>query len=252
MREGLPSEMKPLFPDGRQALRSLLRAAPLLAFDYDGTLAPIAVDVRQAVLDDAMAEALRALFRCHPCAVVSGRSRRDLRTLMRGLKPVMLFGNHGMESRTADPRARRWARMVRGVSEVLAPLARVPGVSIEDKRLSLSIHFRTAPEPARASAAIQRAAARLDGVRLIHGKAVVNVLPADAPDKGTAVVEAMARAGCQRALFVGDDLTDEDAFALHPALPVLGVRVGRLASSRAAFYLRRQADVLSLVRRLAG
>jgi trehalose 6-phosphate phosphatase len=95
---------------------------------------------------------------------------------------------------------------------------------------------------------VHRAADALEGVRVVRGKNLVNVLPAHFPTKGDAVRRLVQRLGCRRALFVGDDITDEDVFALPQRL-VFGVHVGH-GPSRAAWRLATREDVDVLLERL--
>src|SRR5262249_13350631 len=83
----------------------------------------------------------------------------------------------------------------------------------------------------------------LPGARLIGGKQVLNVVPVGAPHKGDAVLAAMRHNHCRHALFVGDDITDEDGFALGPQRGGLVVRVRRRAASGARLYLASQGHV---------
>jgi trehalose 6-phosphate phosphatase len=85
-------------------------------------------------------------------------------------------------------------------------------------------------------------------VRLVGGKHVLNVLPADAPHKGLALERERARLGCDTAIYLGDDETDEDVFALRQPGRLLAVRVGRRTSSAAAYYVRTQRDVDRVLR----
>ena len=98
----------------------------------------------------------------------------------------------------------------------------------------------------------RRRRARWATVRLIGGKQVVNILPAGAPHKGLALERARARLGCDTAVYVGDDETDEDVFALDRPGRLLGIRVGRKRSSSAASYVRAQAEIDRLLRAAPG
>ena len=124
------------------------------------------------------------------------------------------------------------------------------GIVIEDKTYSLSIHYRAAPHRKAALVAIADATRDLTGVRLVGGKMVVNVLPAGAPTKGVALERARRLLGCDCALYVGDDDTDEDAFGIVDRDKLLGIRVGALTRSRAQFSLTRQHDIDRLLRQL--
>ena len=76
------------------------------------------------------------------------------------------------------------------------------------------------------------------------------MLPAGAPDKGLALVRARSRSGCDTAVYLGDDETDEDVFRLDQPGQLLTVRVGRRRDSAAAYYIRRQAEIDRVLRSL--
>jgi trehalose 6-phosphate phosphatase len=167
---------------------------------------------------------------------------------VRGLGIVEVIGNHGGEPGDAPvrprPEVRRWLPLLR---EGLAPLA---GVTIEDKGLSLAVHYRFSPDKAVARARIRAMAAALGETRLLGGEQVLNVLPAGAPHKGQALEHIMARLGLETAVYVGDDETDEDVFTLGRPGRLLGIRVRRRAGSAAECYIRTQAEIDVLLRRL--
>ena len=121
------------------------------------------------------------------------------------------------------------------------------GVFFEDKHSTLSVHWGHARgrAAARAQRAVYEAANQLQGTRLLPGKRVLNVLPHDFPTKGDAVRALVARLGCDAAMVLGDDVTDEDAFALGAPL-VFGVHVGQ-GPSLAPWRLASQAEVDALL-----
>jgi len=222
----------------------------LLAFDYDGVLAPIVRDPSGARMSPRTRALLRRLSRRFPLAVVSGRSLAKLRRVMGTVAPY-LVGNHGAEYlRTTRPPA-ALLRRVRGWEEqLLAEVGHLRGVSLEHKRSTFAVHCAHAPDRRRAGRAVLRAARALRGVRLIPGKNLVNVLPSSFPTKGDAVERLLRQLGCRRALFVGDDVTDEDVFAL-PARRVLGVHVGT-GPSGARWRLATRDEVDLLLERLVA
>jgi trehalose 6-phosphate phosphatase len=117
-------------------------------------------------------------------------------------------------------------RQVRGWRRQLeAQLAGVPGIYFEDKRSTLAVHYGLARSWRRAQQAAYAAANQLTGTRLVAGKKVLNVLPRQFPNKGDALRSLLARLELDAALYLGDDVTDEDAFAVGAPL-VLGVHVG--------------------------
>jgi trehalose 6-phosphate phosphatase len=93
-------------------------------------------------------------------------------------------------------------------------------------------------------------AGTLQKARTIQGIEVVNIVPSDAPHKGMALERERARLCCDTAIYVGDDETDEDVFALDQPGRLLGIRVGRKKNSRADFYLEAQEKIDDLLRLL--
>ena len=121
-------------------------------------------------------------------------------------------------------------------------------IEFENKEYSLSLHYRKARRKRAARAEIERAIARLaPGVRAISGKCVVNILSAATPHKGDALLRLRAEAGMDTALFVGDDLTDEDIFSLDQPGRLMTIRIGASRTSAAAFYLRNQLEIDALL-----
>lgn len=230
--------MKDLLASANEyVLAQLSWSNALLAFDYDGTLAPIVEEPDRACMRARTQDLLTRLARVYPCIVISGRSQEDVARRVRAIGVHAVIGNHGLEPwRRTDVFAQR----VRSWLPVLEGLGDLEGVCIEDKYFSLAIHYRGAPGKKAARAAILKSASRLDGVRIIGGKDVVNLVPLGAPHKGTALQAQRDSLGCDTALYVGDDETDEDVFAMDDPGRLLSVRVGATARSRAAFFLRDQ------------
>lgn len=229
----------------RATVARFLDGRVLLAFDFDGTLAAIVRDPARAGLRATTRRWLGQLAAVGPCVVISGRARADVTARLEGLGVRAVIGNHGLER---GPAPAAWRRLVAAWREDLAAVvAAQPGVVLEDKRLSLALHYRRAPDRARARRAILRAVARLPRARVLGGKAVVNVLPDRSGHKGAALEREMRRLGCPRALYVGDDQTDEDVFRLARQERLLTVRVGRSARSAATYCLRSQGQVDALL-----
>ena len=237
-----------LAPAGRDELRRFARSRTLVAFDFDGTLAPIVTDPDRAAMRPSTRRLLEGVARAYPCVVISGRSRDDVGRRLRGVPLAGVVGNHGLEPWHAESRATRGVR--RWIPLLEEELAAIPGVAIEDKGLSIAVHYRQCRDKAKARARVLAAATRLGPARLLGGKQVLNILPTGAPHKGQALERARTRLRCETAVYVGDDETDEDVFALGRPGRLLGIRVGRKRGSSAAFYVRTQADVDRLLRRL--
>jgi trehalose 6-phosphate phosphatase len=180
--------------------------------------------------------------------VISGRSRDDVAGRLRDIPIALVSGNHGLEPWAEQ---RQYVRQVKGWIDRLGPrLASHAGVSIEDKTYSISIHYRAAADRKQALRAIHHASNDLRGARLIGGKLVVNILPDGAPTKGAALERARRQLACEKALYVGDDDTDEDAFGIVDRTKLLGVRVGATERTRARYCLTRQRDIDRLLRQL--
>ena len=245
--------MKPLFTlEGRAALAAMVRARPLLAFDFDGTLAPIVARPHDARTPLAVARRLARLAEAMPVAVITGRTVADVSTRL-GFAPRFIVGSHGMEDAGA-PLSRHWAEVLDPLRTRLkarrGELARY-GVTVEDKHFSLALHYRLAPNPERAREAIEAALREtVADVGVGEGKCVVNVVPRGAPDKGDALLTLAVRCGADAGLFVGDDDNDEAAFAKAPPGWVT-VRVGPAPlRSRAAYYLDGPTQLPSMLQTL--
>ncbi|HEX7508695.1 MAG TPA: trehalose-phosphatase [Polyangia bacterium] len=220
----------------------------LLAFDFDGTLAPIVRKPEAAAMRRRTTMLLAELARHYPCAVISGRSRADVMKKVEEIPLRALFGNHGMEP---SPNPRAWRRLAaRWQAQLAAALPTIPGMVIENKGVSLAIHYRLARARGAVRRLVLQAAADLHGTRIVEGKMVVNVLPAGGPDKGTALVSLRKRLRCQCAVYIGDDDTDEDVFALAKQERLLGIRVGRSRRTQAAYYVPSQTAIDRLLRKL--
>jgi trehalose 6-phosphate phosphatase len=225
----------------RDALERFVCSRVLLAFDYDGTLAPIVDDPERATMRTTTRALLRQIARRFPCVVISGRARADALRRLRGVGAVEVVGNHGIEpwqiSQPGRLAVRRWQ------PTLARRLARFPGVRIENKVFSVAVHYREAREKQKALIAIRRTAYGLGGIRLIRGKQVVNLIPRGAPHKGIALEKARVRFGCDTAIYVGDDVTDEDVFGLDEPDRLLTIRVGRKRDSLASYFLWDQGEI---------
>jgi trehalose 6-phosphate phosphatase len=245
-----------LSPDHRDVLEQFAWSNVVLAFDYDGTLAPIVDEPERAMMRDSTRLLLEELTGFYPCIVISGRSQSDALKRLRGVGIHEVIGNHGIEPWRSNDRmiaeVQRWQPILE------RHLAEIGGVVVEDKGFSVAIHYRQSREKKKALEVISGAVRALGEVRVIGGKQVVNVLPAGAPDKGTALLRSRARLHCDTAIYIGDDETDEAVFSLDQPGQLLAIRVGQRPASAAAYYVRAQTDVdelleiLAEIRRAAG
>jgi trehalose 6-phosphate phosphatase len=234
-----------LSPAGQPVLFHIARHRPLLAFDFDGTLAPIVEDRGDAELRPRTRALLRTAALLYPCAVVSGRARADVAARVDDIPLVAIVGNHGAEPGFGPVDAYLRLRVEGWISVLREALGGARGVELEDKRLGVALHHRAAPSWSAARRRILAAVAALPGAHVTLGRAVVNLTPDDAPTKADAVAEVVRRVGANGAVYVGDDHSDEDAF--RSGLLDIAIRIGRTARSAAPWYVPTQEDVDALL-----
>ena len=222
----------PLDHDLLVAIDALATARRLLvASDYDGTLSPLVDDPSTAVPLAPAIDALRRLAELPDThvALVSGRSLADLRRLSGLTGVAALVGSHGSEFETGrieglDDDA---SVLLDEVAELLGSIAAdVVGARVERKPASVAFHTREVAVvvvPDAIDRVLAAAGAR-PGVSVKHGKDVVELTVVDT-DKGSALRRLRRSFGADAVLFVGDDLTDEDAFTVLADTDV-GVKVG--------------------------
>ena len=239
-----------LSPAGERLLAQLSWSRVLLAFDFDGTLGPIVAQRGAAKMRPRTAALFAQVCELYPCAVISGRGRRDVSARLGEANVKYVVGNHGLEPGADLASVERLMARARPLLEkALAPSG---GVDLEDKRYSLAIHYRASREKRLARAAIQAAVAALPmRLRIIPGKLVVNLLPSGAPNKADALLQLRAKANSDTAPYVGDDVTDEDVFELDQPGRLVSVRVGRSSTSAAPWFLPGQRDIDVLLGKLA-
>lgn len=239
--------MKPLFsPEGLRSLRILTHSRALYAFDFDGTLCRIVRDPMKAAPQDTTLALLRKLQHQAPIAILSGRRVTDLRGRL-GFTPAHLIGNHGLEG---GPRESRILGTARNTSATWKRQLEAAGLHVEDKEFSLSLHYRRSRNRRRARLRVMRATRGLSPrPRIVPGKCVLNLVPPGAPHKGTALATLLKTTGFDSALYVGDDVTDEDVFSTA-GRHVLTVRVGESTRSQARYFIRRQAEIDRLLQAL--
>jgi len=232
----------------RPILTQLARERTLCAFDFDGTLAPIAERPDQAGMRARTRRLLARLAALYPCVILSGRARAEVLAKLGGVRVERVIGNHGAETAAIQTKTRR---QVGKWKEALEPAIRsLPGIWVEDKGFSLAVHYRQSPRKAAARRRIVEASRKLERVRVYGGKQVINLVMSGAPGKGDALASEQERLRCAWVLYVGDDENDEDAFALGGN--TIAVRVGRKRHSNAGYFLRSQAEIDELVELLVS
>jgi trehalose-phosphatase len=202
--------------------------APAIFLDYDGTLTPIVERPEDAHLSPDMKEALRSLAALAPVTVVSGRDVSFVVTEV-DLPDVIYLGSHGFDIVTPEGvtlstgREDEFAGFLGSLDAVEAAsrerLADIPGANVERKKYAVAVHYRQVAEadvPA-VEAVVDELLGTYTDLRKSGGKKVFELRPDIDWDKGRAVrwtIEALGLAdGSTLPVYIGDDLTDEDAFA---------------------------------------
>ena len=223
------------------AVSARLRQAErvLLLFDYDGTLTPLAPRPEDALLPDKVGSLLGSLVAQprYVVGIVSGRSLSDL-AILAGIPGMIHAGNHGMEISGAGLSfVHPGAKAARGIldtaeRQLSEALGTIPGVLVEHKGLTLTVHYRGVPEMRTAeveSVVNESLSPQVNSgvLRLTRGKMVVEVRPGVAWDKGKAIEKI--RDDCKDSplpVYFGDDRTDEDGFGVVQDLGGIAVFVG--------------------------
>jgi len=233
--------------------------------DYDGTLTPIVDRPDLARLSDEMRSALVRLAEAWPTTIVSGRGREDVEEMV-GIVGLDYAGSHGFD--IAGPRTGNGLRLqvaeglvpaiASAAEEIRGTTSDIPGVLVEDKKYSLAVHYRLVedarvPEVERA---VDEALAKRTGLRKTRGKKIFELRPDIEWDKGRAVLWLLEALGLDEEgvvpVYVGDDVTDEDAFRALEGRGV-GILVSELPRATAARYaLQDPREVRELLVRLSN
>jgi trehalose 6-phosphate phosphatase len=246
--------LKPLMqflPEVDDRIQSANRIA--LFLDFDGTLAPIVPDPSTAELSPVVREALQRVVERESIVttIISGRAVEDLYVRIR-VDNVIYSGNHGLEIfgrglRFVEPEADARREHLRRLTELLmGRLRHIPGVLVEDKGLTTSIHFRQAAEadvPAIEEAVRASVASAGAWFRLGTGREVFEIVPRTGWHKGAAVkwILRNLKEGDSLPIYIGDDNSDEDAFAVLPE--GVTIRVGGQPATCAQYGVPGPAEV---------
>ena len=236
-----------VWPRVSQKLRQAGRV--LLLFDYDGTLTPIADRPDLAVLAQGTKALLSRLSRDERfiLGIISGRSLDDVRGKV-GLGGLVYAGNHGLEIQgpglefTHSAAEKLRGTLGRVYARLRMELADAPGVILEDKGLTLSLHYRLTPreyvDNVEEMFAATVAPFLAEGqVEVARGKKVLEVRPRVPWNKGTAIAKiSETYAGSAVTVFFGDDVSDEDGFAVVQEGEGIAVMVGPAGQPSQAMY----------------
>lgn len=224
-------------PDASEALAGLAGRHPAVFFDFDGTLSDIVDDPDSATPVAGATAALQKLATQCPVAVLSGRDLADVAKRV-GVPGIWYAGSHGFELTAPDgghhqndEATAAIPLLERAADELRDQLGAIPGVVVEHKRFGVAVHYRNA-ERGRVGEALAavRAAGRRDGLRVTTGREVIELRPDLDWDKGKTlrwVLDHLHRAGSRTLtpVYLGDDITDEDAFDAIAGGDIQGVPI---------------------------
>ena len=218
----------------------------VVAFDFDGTLAPLVDVPDRATMPASTRRLLTAVARRYPVAVISGRARRDVSQRLGGVPVAHVTGSHGLEPWGQKPEVRLQVRTwVRRLADAFGD---VSGLAIEYKGYSLTVHYRHVRGKAQIARAVRQLVRTLPGARVLGGIQSLALVPIDSPHKGVALQQVRRLVGCDTAIFVGDDETDEDAFGADVPERLLAIRVGLRRRSKARYCVMSQHEVDAVLR----
>ncbi|MBY0442376.1 MAG: trehalose-phosphatase [Mycobacteriaceae bacterium] len=247
-----------------QVIGVIAERLPMMCLDYDGTLSDIVADPEAATLVAGAAQVLRQLATQCPVAILSGRDLADIHTRV-GVPGIWYAGSHGFELIGPDGSRHQYDAacaaldvLTDAAAELANQVGQIPGARVEHKRFAVAMHYRNvAPDRvAEVVAAAHRQGVRR-GLRITSGRKVVELRPDVDWDKGTALTwigERMHQAGPVLPVYIGDDLTDEDAF---DAVRLTGIGIVVRHSedgnrpTAASFTLNSPAEVGEFLRRVS-
>ncbi len=257
--------MRYVFPDLKRIKKDLEGKYLFLFLDCDGTLAPIADTPDEAVIPQKTKSLLGLLSqkKNYSTAIISGRAMGEIKKII-GLKNIIYSGNHGFQ--IEGPGIKRELAVPRGYKKILQRikvelkknLSGVKGTFVEDKKLSLALHFRLAgkrhlpfiKDAFRKSTILYLAKNK---IKISSGKKILEIRPPVHWDKGKIVSWLLARQASMLKnnnilpIYIGDDLTDEDAFRELKGKG-LAIFVGKPANSKADYYLNNTEEVTEFLR----
>lgn len=222
----MPQSIPDFFSKTEEIKSRLQDKALFLFLDYDGTLTPIVDTPDKAIISDEMREMVVRSAAEHKTAVVSGRATDDVRSKVK-VDGIYYAGSHGFEIVGPDgnvhqnPEAAKIRKSVQVIhAELSERLAHVEGSLVEDVKYTISVHYRLVSDAdfPQIKAAVAAVLEKHPDFRRTSGKKVFEVRPKIDWDKGKAVEwifdELNFDPGKHIAVYIGDDTTDEDAFAV--------------------------------------
>jgi trehalose-phosphatase len=248
-----------LFADWDVIRSRFSRASRVALFlDFDGTLAPIRSRPESVSLAGSVRNLLKRITQSGACvAVITGRGLADVRRRV-NLGGVWYAGSHGYF--LLDPKGRRYSLLtkqqhtnIQSVLRSIRPaLCSIPGIQIEPKDATISVHYRRAkPSAVRSALVLVHQAVKSNrGLKLMHGKKIWEILPAARVNKWTAARFILRKQFSSRRglllFYLGDDTTDEAVFRKMKGISVV---VGKKKATAARYFLRSHLEVKQFLRR---
>lgn len=248
MRVQRPYQELPDAADKKNRLIDRLADFKIAIFlDYDGTLTPIMAHPEEALLADGMRRALAVCAGKATVAIVSGRDKNNIQDLV-NLPQIIYAGNHGFDIEGVGEMPIRYQAGVDFIpvlwqffEEIQAVLCGISGVRIEFKKLSVAVHYRNVGEDSeqRVIGLTQKMVGQYATLSIIAGKKVLEIRPNIDWNKGRAVEWIVEKLNLKQPdiciIYIGDDITDEDAFRTLSD-PSVGILVGHHAEKTYAHY----------------
>ena len=207
--------------DNLDILSKIIDCSPFgFITDIDGTISPSSSDpMHIAVPAENLLNLARIVPRFALVAVISGRATAEIRNLI-NIPGIRYYGHYGMEwdesgSMVVHPDAVSYLPDVRSVAAMIGEITHLEGLVVQDKGLTISLHYRRSPDPARTRDQIYSWLSRCPaaaGLRIIEEKMVVGILPPVAYDKGNALSKLIDDHSLKGAIFLGDDTADVPGF----------------------------------------
>ncbi|NGX15335.1 trehalose-phosphatase [Wenzhouxiangella sp. XN24] len=241
--DGLLFSELPLDPSQRKSFLDCLGDRSVALFlDYDGTLTPIVDRPEDAVLSAETRHVLRKAADRHTTAIISGRDLPELKSLV-DLEGLVYAGSHGFDielpdgRRKSPPAAQQALPALESAGDLIeGRIGETDGVIVERKKYAVTVHYRLVATKDHASieTAVDEALRSTEGLRKRKGKKIFELLPDIDWDKGEALLLLLDILGLRDGrhvmpVYIGDDVTDEDAFAVLGD-DGIGIAVGRRAA----------------------
>lgn len=248
-------------------LKSQLKKRLFFFLDYDGTLTPIAKTPEEAVLPQETKQLLKNLLKTKKCelAIISGRTLQELKKNV-GLRNIIYAGSHGFEIEGPNfkfkyPLPYKYKTILKQIrNELHKKLSSVKGIIIEDKRYSVCLHYRLVNsafvhQVRSCFRRLLKPHLRQKQIVIYRGKSVLEARPNLDWNKGKTVLRLLEKISSTHKatsifpVYIGDDITDEDAFKILKAKG-LTIFVGKPGRSHAGFYLYNIGEVVIFLKHI--